>query len=144
MAGWFERLAMQWLFVEKTRLGNALLTGNPEISELGRDTRFTSGNRASVGNRGGRPRKAFSAVLDGYSAKSLAELWRIARDEKWPLRLRLEALRVIATTTTPRRTATELSGAVETPAVTLEVLRRMMEEQDAAGGGASELGAGGS
>ena len=75
--------------------------GNPQIDEAGRDTRFQSGNRASVGNRGGRPRKELTDKLNRYSEFALDALYQKARDAEDPQQW--DAIRELARLTTPRR-----------------------------------------
>jgi len=63
------------------------MLGNPAIGEAGRTTRcFQRGNRASVGNRGGRPRKALTDKLNRYSEFALDALYEKARDPEDSLR----------------------------------------------------------
>lgn len=102
-----------------------------DLVEAGRATRFQSGHRLSVGNRGGRPRKQLAAKLNRYSEFALDELYRKASDEKDPDRF--DALRELARLTTPRRReVTGDSGEAIDARLSIDAFRHIAAEARAA------------
>lgn len=116
------------------------MKGNPNITEYGAKTRFKRGNRAAVGNRGGRPRKVLTEKLNRYSEFALDALYKKARDKDDPERFM--ALRELARLCTPRRkeVAGDAGGDLEVK-LSVEALRMAASEARVGGGEAAESGA---